>query len=304
MKTFKYLVYLFMVLITLMFTKYMNYHKPVNNIIVEGNLEIILNTIDKEYDMPQISGPVYNLPWRNDDDFILAKEDYRTPLLIAGYCAVLKNPLPGEAYNVSLAAQSMKGIVLRASEIFSMNKSVGPYDKANGYKEGASYSDGNIVMTEGGGVCKIATISYNLAVLSDLEIIERYHHSMPINYVPYGQDATVFYGVKDIKFKNTTDSNILIWSQMIDHRLYMGFYGLEKPPEISWSHETSKITEPPIKYIQNPNLNKGEVNIITQGLEGASVKSTITKNYPDGRIKIKDMGISNYRALPKLVEIN
>ena len=102
-------------------------------------------------------------------------------------------------------------------------------------------------MTEGGGVCKIATTLYNLAVLSNLEVIERHNHSMPVNYVPYGQDATVAYGVKDLRFKNTTENSILIWAEMIGNRLYMGFYGSEKPPKVIWNHEVSNVTTPPVK---------------------------------------------------------
>ncbi len=163
--------------------------------------EVILNSIENNYDLPTSSGQVTNLPWRNDMDFLKAKEKYDTPFLLAAYSAVLKNPLPGEGYNVALASNKMKGLVLEEGEVFSMNTSLGPYSKDNGYKEGASYSAGNIVMTEGRGVCKIAGVAYNLAVFSDLEIVERYNHSMPINYLPYGQDATAFYRVKDLKLK-------------------------------------------------------------------------------------------------------
>ena len=56
-------------------------------------------------------------------------------------------------------------------------------------------------MDTGGGACKIATSLYNLVVLTNQEVIERHNHSMPINYVPYGQDATVAYGVKDLNLK-------------------------------------------------------------------------------------------------------
>ena len=36
------------------------------------------------------------MPWRNDKEFLKAKDKYDTHTLIAGFCAVLKNPLPGE----------------------------------------------------------------------------------------------------------------------------------------------------------------------------------------------------------------
>ena len=53
---------------------------------------------------------------------------------------------------------------------------------------------------------------------SNLEIIERHNHSMPVAYVPYGQDATVAYGIKDFKFKQHPFP-ILIWAEGIGNRL-------------------------------------------------------------------------------------
>lgn len=275
-----------------------------NIVYLSREVEYKINKRDKNYDMPEISGQVDNLPWKNDEDFLKAKEKNGTYTLMAGFCAVLKNPLPGEEYNVALASKNIKGFVVKPSKIFSQNSSIGPYTKIRGFKEGASYIGGNIIMTEGGGVCKIATTLYNLVALSNLEIIERHNHSMPINYVPYGQDATVAYGVKDFRFKNTTESPILIWSEMIGNRLYMGFYGNEKPPIVTWNHEVSNIVEPSTKYIKNENLKSGEMKTILKGLDGATVKSTITIKYRDGHFAIKNMGISHYSPLPKVIEIN
>ena len=159
-------------------------------------------------------------------------------------------------------------------------------------------------MTEGGGVCRIATTLYNLVALSNLEIVERHNHSMPINYVPYGQDATVAYGAKDFRFKNTTDDNILIWSQMIDNRLYIGFYGKEKHSKVEWNHEVTNVVEPSIKYIKNEKLKPGEMVTVLNGMDGATVKSTITITKSDGSYIIKNMGMSIYSPLPKTIQIN
>jgi hypothetical protein len=283
-------------------TKYKDLIKSSDKI--SGEVEFIINTIKDRYDIPEVSGEVTNMPWRNDKEFLKAKEKYNTPILIAGFCAVLKNPLPGEEYNVNLAARKAKGLVIKPSDTFSQNNNIGPYTKSRGFREGASYIGGNIIMTEGGGVCKVATTLYNLAALSNFEIIERHNHSMPINYVPYGQDATVAYGVKDLRFKNTTEDSILIWTEMIGNRLYMGFYGSEKPPKITWNHEIDKITLPPTKYIKNEKLAPGETKTVLDGMNGATVKSTITITYSDGHYAIKNMGISHYQPLPKLIETN
>lgn len=268
------------------------------------SIEYIINDVKHNYEIPELSSQIYNLPWRNDIDFLKAKDKYNTPVLMAGFSAVLKNPLPGEEFNVSLAAQSINGKVIKSNKVFSQNTAIGPYDERNGYKEGATYVNGQIVMDTGGGVCKIATTLYNLAVLSNLEIVERYNHSMPINYVPYGQDATVAYGIKDFRFKNTTDGNILIWSKLIGNRLYMALYGSVHPPEITWKHDITNIEKPSIKYIKNKDLDKGEMNTLIKGLDGATVKSEIVIKYRDGTVEIKNMGLSRYRPLTELIEIN
>jgi vancomycin resistance protein YoaR len=72
---------------------------------------------------------------------------------------------------------------------------------------------------------------------------------MPVSYVPYGQDATVFYGSYDFKFKNNSFSPILIWAQAIDDTLYIGFYGNYTPPKIEWHHEVLDTRKTTTIYI-------------------------------------------------------
>lgn len=273
---------------------------PVN----ADKIEFILNRCNINYDIPEASGPVKNMPWINDEEFLKAKEKYDTPILMAGFCAVLKNPLPGEEHNVFKAAKSIKGQVIKHSKVFSQNERIGPYTLERGYKEGSSFAGDKIIMTEGGGVCKIATSLYNLTVLSNLEIVERHYHAMPVNYVPYGQDATVAYGVKDYKFKNTTEGNILIWSELVGNRLYMAFYSSEYPPEIIWNHEISNIVPPSLKYIKNRDLSPGEMITKIKGMDGASVNSSITITYSDGTVEFKKMSPSHYLPLPEIIEAN
>lgn len=286
------------------------FNKNTYNSIIEHaiptntEIEFKTNKVIGNFDIPEISGPVTNLPWRNNKDFLKAKEKYETPNLLAAYCSVLKNPLPGEEYNVSFASQNITGKVIKSNKEFSQNSTIGPYTNSKGYKTGASYSGGEIVMTEGGGVCKIATTLYNLVALSDLEVIERHNHSMPINYVPYGQDATVAYGIKDFRFKNTTEGNILIWAELIGNRLYMGFYGNGNPPKVQWNHETTNIVEPSVKYIKTETLKEGEMNVRIPGMNGAHIKSSLTIIYNDGTVKTKKMKDSNYIPLPRIIEIN
>lgn len=256
------------------------------------------------WDIPEKSSQVSNLPWERDNIFLKAQEENDAYTLMAAFCSVLINPLPGEEYNVQLAAKSLSGKVVQPGEVFSQNQSIGPYTEDRGYRKGASYAGENIIQTEGGGVCKIASTLYNVAILSDLEIIERHNHVMPVNYVPYGQDATVAYGSKDFKFKNNKKYPILIWAEIIDNRLYMGFYGKEEAPEVKWHHNITNIVKAPKYYKNNPYLKPGEEKIIIQGIDGATAESWLTIKYKDGTIKTKKLGISRYLPLPYIIEIN
>ena len=263
-----------------------------------------LENKEADIDMPDESGSVTNLPWINDEKFLKAQEKSNAKVLMAAYCSVLINPLPGEEFNVDLAANSLVGTVVSPQDVFSQNKTIGPYTESRGYRKGASYSGSNIIQTEGGGVCKIASTLYNVATLSNLDIVERHNHTMPVNYVPYGQDATVAYGAKDFKFKNNRDFPILIWSEIVGNRLYIGFYGQETSPEVRWNHKITNIVEAPKHYRKNPELKEGEEKIILKGIDGALVESWVTIRDEDGEIKTKNLGISRYIPMPYIIETN
>ncbi|NLX62424.1 MAG: VanW family protein, partial [Tissierellia bacterium] len=148
--------------------------------IKEGTVEIQMDSNEDngfEIDVPDISGPVRNLPWAKDEEFLKTQEENGAYILMAAYCSVLIDPLPGESHNVDLAAKSAKGIVIPPKGTFSQNQLIGPYTGERGYKMGTSFAGANLVQTEGGGVCKIATTLYNVAILGDFEIVERHNHS-------------------------------------------------------------------------------------------------------------------------------
>lgn len=271
---------------------------------IEGEIQDPQGEGKFQWDIPEQSSPVSNLPWQDSEKFLKAQEESQAYTLMAAFCSVLIDPLPGEEYNVQLAAKCLSGIVIQPGEVFSQNYSIGPYTEARGYKKGASYAGGNIVQTEGGGVCKIASTLYNVAILSDLEIIERHNHTMPVNYVPYGQDATVAYGLKDFRFKNDRKYPILIWAEVIDNRLYVGFYGKEESPEVNWYHHITNRVEAPKYYKNNPDLNPGDEKVIIKGIDGVTVESWLIIKYRDGRVKRKQLGVSRYMPLPHIIETN
>lgn len=248
------------------------------------------------------SGPVAWVPWEKNPEFLKAQEENNAFVMMAAYCTVLPNPLPGEEANVHLGAKYLQGKVLKPGEVFSQNLTVGPYSQQRGFKEGPVYLGTQLSRTTGGGVCKIASTLYNVAVLCNLPIIERHPHSMPVPYVPYGQDATVNYGAKDIKFTNNLSHPLLIWSQGVDNRLYIAFYGESKPPKIKWHHEVLKIQKAHKIYKNNWLLPEGEERLIYPGMDGALIKSWVTIETRNGKSEVKQMGSCWYSPMPHIFE--
>lgn len=245
-----------------------------------------------------------NLPWESDARFLAAIKEYNTPKRIASFKATLHDPIGAEIYNISHAADELAGRVVKPGEIFSQNKSIGPYSKEKGYKAGPMYVGNNVTSAYGGGVCKIATLLFNVAILSDVEIIQRHTHSMTVPYVPPGQDATVYYGAKDVCFRNNTEGNIIIWSRMVGNTLYMAMYGTKEPPKVEWHHVTLKRTPFTTIYKKNTKLKKGEEKTLIQGHEGVVVRSSIVVSYPEGKKETRNFGEKYYAPCSTVIEYN
>jgi vancomycin resistance protein YoaR len=264
----------------------------------EGNRKEFNNMegMDEAYDGP--------LPWESDDRFLETIGKYKSIKKLAAYKAELKDPLPGEGDNIELAANKLAGQVVQPGRLFSQNRVLGPYTRQKGYRSGPTYAGTRITTTIGGGVCKVASLLYNLATFSDLQNVRRYPHSMTVPYVPPGQDATVYYGIKDIIFKNTSDNTIIIWAQKVDNTLYMAFYGFYIPPRVRWHHEIIKQLPTYTVYKRNKNLKRGEQRVVLEGGPGIVVNSHVDVQYPDGTTKVFQRGRAYYSPCPRVIERN
>lgn len=242
-----------------------------------------------------------NLPWEKDPEFTKTINEHNVTVMMAAYQATLPDPILNERENIALAAEYLKGAVVEPGETFSLNKRLGWRSADRGFKPGPMYSGGRIVSTIGGGVCKIASVLYNVAVLADQKIIERHPHSMTVPYVPPGQDATISYGTKDFKFKNTTEGPIVIWSQNTGGTLYIAFYSRSQPPHVRWIHNVLRESKTWTEYTWDSSIPKGEKKVIHHGSKGISVRSWVIVTTPDGKENIRDMGISAYRPCPEII---
>ena len=54
----------------------------------------------------------------------------------------------------------------------------------------------------GGGICQVSSTLYAAMVSAGLPATERHPHSLSVDYIPSGLDATIFGNTLDLRFTN------------------------------------------------------------------------------------------------------
>lgn len=184
-------------------------------------------------------------------------------------------------HNIKLAVEALSGEVIEVGEAFSFNKTVGPATAERGYREAPVIRNRRYTMGVGGGICQVATTLYQAALRSEMEVLQRSPHSRPVAYVPLGFDAAVSYDVLDLKFKNSRSFPVLIIGQVEDGAA-ITFFGEEPVPgrRVEIISEKVAVLSPRVLEQQNPNLPKGEKQVVQEGKEGyrAEVYRLIMEN--------------------------
>lgn len=161
--------------------------------------------------------------------------------------------------NIALATKHINGVVLAPDEVFSYNDVVGERTENRGYKNAKVFMNGETVDGIGGGICQVSTTLYNAALYANLEMVERVNHQLPVSYVPLGQDATVFFGSIDFKFKNNTNYPIKILASASKGTMYVEVRGYkeDKSQKVTIENVTVSIIEPEVKEVLDDTLPAG-----------------------------------------------
>ena len=176
------------------------------------------------------------------------------------------------SHNVSLASQKINEVVLAPGEVFSYNDIVGPRTVARGFKIANVYVGNKVEPGIGGGICQVSSTLFNAVVLSDLDIVFRTNHSLPVTYVPLGRDATVSYGSIDFKFKNSTNHPIKIVASASGGTNKISIYGVKenKARTIEITTEFTGSYASRVVQKEDPTLPVGTVKVEQNGSAGSS----------------------------------
>lgn len=165
--------------------------------------------------------------------------------------------------NLKTGSGKLNGIVLAPGEELSVHEVTAPYDEEHGYASAGSYENGQVVETYGGGICQVSTTLYNAILFAELEVTERYPHSMLVAYVEPSRDAAIAGDVKDLKFKNNYDTPIYIEGYIDDNnQLTFNIYGKETRKEgrtVEFESETLSTEEAGRTYKADPSAPIGSI---------------------------------------------
>ena len=151
---------------------------------------------------------------------------------------------------MKLAAKAVNNTVLAPGEVFSFIEKTKSLD----YKEAKTFSNGGIGVANGGGLCQVSSTVYMAANYAGLQIVERHPHYAVLPYIKPGFDATVWFGengwgAMDMRFKNTTDSYIVV-REWVDDKGLLNAQILGQPTGKKVEMSTEKIYEDPVKGIK------------------------------------------------------
>ncbi len=253
---------------------------------------------------------IFNLPVITVDPKITTQNILRD-LAISGelgtYSTSLENKEENTIYNIKLSSEVINGILVKPQEIFSFNKYVGPAEKADGYKESTIIANGIFVKGYGGGICQVSSTLYNAILLANLPIVERYNHSVygdATRYVPLGQDAAVFYGLKNLRFKNNSDNVIVIFSKVFRDTLQVSIFGgNEDKAEVEIISKDKKVIDYQIIREKDSKLEAGQEIIAQEGIPGYQIK-TYRIVRKDGEEKIEFLAEDTYKSVTMIIGEN
>lgn len=152
--------------------------------------------------------------------------------VLSSYTTSFKSSGKDRSANVTNGCNLIDGTLLYPGEEFSTYEAVAPFTEKNGYYMAGSYVSGKVVDSLGGGICQVSTTLYNAALFAELEITQRYNHSMVVSYVEPSADAAIAESSgKDFKFVNNTEYPIYIEGKIKDKKITFTIYGKETRPE-------------------------------------------------------------------------
>ena len=204
-------------------------------------------------------------------------------------------PAPYRYTNVGEAARRLNGTILEPGETFSMNDTVKERTRANGYTEGFIISGGRFREELGGGVSIITTATWTAGFFAGLERVEQHPHGLYISRYQAGLEATVAWGLLDLRMRNDTGNGVLITAKRFNDGVLIEMWGTKK-----WDDVTATFTERRNYTDFETIYDDGEKCVPSDGVRGFSIAVT-RRRINDGKSKSTETWPTTYKPTPNVI---
>ncbi len=208
--------------------------------------------------------------------------------------------------NISTAASRFYGLMVAPGESFSMANVLGDVSLDTGYAEAWIIFGDRTIKGVGGGVCQVSTTLFRTVFFGGYPVVERHPHAYRVYYYEQnfggssddkwaGLDATVYVPLVDFKFQNDSEHWLLMETYVGDNYLTWKFYSTSDGRSIEWdSTGLQNVQKPPEpNYIENSDLEKGEIKQVDWSVKGADV-TVMREVYRNGDMINRDTFTTHY----------
>lgn len=249
---------------------------------------------------------VVTLPVVTDKPDVKAQDARGIDTLLARFTTPFNPGKIDRTHNLTLAARSINGVILKPGRKFSYNDTVGPRVLGRGFRNAPIFVKGKLEPGVGGGICQVSTTLYNAVLLAGMHIIERYPHSRTVPYVGAGRDATVAYGLRDFKFENNNSSPVGILTSISRGNITVDIYGAVR------DKKSVRIYTGPVRYspakpaetVTDSALPRGAHKVVDKGARGVRVTVYRKISQPDGSDVIEVVSNDRYPPQAKVIAVS
>jgi len=183
--------------------------------------------------------------------------------------------------NLSVSCKLLNEYVIVPGGVFSFNEVLDRPTAQMGYTQAPGYQNGTLTNIIGGGIDQTASTLYYCALMADLNILERKNNDYVTDYIGLGLDVCIDWGIRDLKFINTTESPIKIIASSTGSSVTIQLLGVDdRDYDIKIESET--LEEFPYKTVYQKmiwNNSYGYINgtVLEAGITGYRVQTSIEK---------------------------
>ena len=186
--------------------------------------------------------------------------------------------------NQSILASYLDGVVVQPRETYSVWRLAPKPSRRQGYAAAAALKGGELVQEVGGAICLLSTALYNAALLSGMDIVERWCHSVDsygeARYFQLGRDAAIEFAYRDLRFRNPHDHPVLVRVLVDEKGVSAAVHSpLPRPFDVGFTIQPSEV---PFRACS----------------DDLAVHTERVTIWADGRRICDDLGLSVYKSVP------